>query len=345
MNFKIRKMFLTLAIGIMIMASITGCSSPKENGSTDGSQNEQKKYVTFAANPSSSAFYPYWVAVGKAVQETYPEFQVTVSESQGAVDIVNRIRSGESILGNSISTTDFENYTGTGAFEGNADNTARVLWYYAVSPMYICTSQDSGITNVSDLAGQKFNLGGTGTSGAVLANDIFNLLGIKVDSFESSQSDAADAYASRQIKGTIKFGSVSGDSYVMQLNAALPINIVSFTDEQLEKITTAFPYLKEITIPAGTYEGIDYEVKTVAFYQGAASTTKLTQEEGYKIIKSVYDDGKAIIDAGFPTGANNDILEMALISSIPLHAGTVQYMVEKGMEVPKELIPAEYVAK
>lgn len=345
MNFKMRKMFSILMIGTMIMISITGCSSTKSETSTNEGQTATKKYVTFAANPSSSAFYPYWVAVGKAVQETYPEFQVTVSESQGAVDIVNRIRSGESILGNSISTTDFENYNGTGAFEGKPDKEARVLWYYAVSPMYICVSKDSGITDVSELNGQKYNLGGTGTSGAVLASDIFELLNIKIDSFESSQSDAADAYASRQIKGTIKFGSVSADSYVMQLNAALPVDVLFFTDEQLDKITTEFPYLKEITIPAGTYDGIDYEVKTVAFYQGSTSTTKLSQEEGYKVVKAVYDDGKSIIDAGFPTGANDDILEMALISSIPLHAGTVQYMVEIGMDVPEELIPEEYVAK
>lgn len=340
MSSKIKRIVSLFMLSALIMTSLIGCGNSSDNGSAGDSPKRQ--FFTFAANPSSSAFYPYWVAVGKAVQDTYPEFQVTVSESQGAVDIVNRIRSGESILGNSVSSSDFDNYNGKGTFEGQPDQTARILWYYAESPMYICVSKDSGIKDITELNGQKYNLGGTGTSGAALANDIFKLLGINVDSFESSQSDAADAYASRQIKGTVKFGSTSGDSYIMQLNAALPIEVLSFTDAQIDQITTTFPYLSKSVIPAGTYDGIDYEIKTVAFYQGATSTTRLSQEDGYKVVKAVYDDGKAVIDAGFPSGANVDILELAKISSIPLHAGTVQYMKEIGKEVPENLIPEEY---
>jgi TRAP transporter TAXI family solute receptor len=210
--------------------------------------------------------------------------------------------------------------------------------------MIVSVSKDSGISEIDGLSGERYNYGGTGTTGALVAKNIFDLLGINVNSFEASQSDAADAYSSRQIRGTIKFGSIAADSYVMQLNAALPINILGFTDEQIEKITKEYPYLSEITIPAGVYEGVDYEVKTVAFYQGATSTTNLSQEDGYKIVKAVYELGKATIDAGFPMGANDDIMKMALTSPIPLHAGTVQYMMEIGIDVPQDLIPEEYVA-
>ena len=339
---KYNKAIVFIIILAMSLVSVTGCGG---GNSGDGSENDaapKKQYVTFAANPSSSAFYPYWVAVGKAVGETYPEFQITVSESQGAVDIANRIRSGESILGNCVSTTDFQNYNGVGAFEGKPNKDARTLWYYAVSPMIVCVAREGDVESLEDLNGVKYNLGGTGTSGAVVSNDIFNLLGIEVDSFESSQSDAADAYASRQIEGTIKFGSLAGDSYVMRLNAALAVDILSFSDEQIKKITTEFPYLSAITIPGGTYDGIDYDVNTVAFYQGATSTTNLSQEDGYKVVKAVNDDGKKIINAGFPANETADILGMALTSPIPLHSGTVQYMKEMGMEVPDHLIPEEY---
>ena len=32
-----------------------------------------------------------------------------------------------------------------------------------------------------------------------------------------------------------------------------------------------------------------------------------------------------------------------LASAIPLHAGTVQYLIEKGVSVPESLIPPEYI--
>jgi TRAP-type uncharacterized transport system substrate-binding protein len=75
--------------------------------------------MTFAAPPASSALYPYWVAVGKAIQSVYPEYQISVSESQGAVDISKRVRTGDADVGNCVSSTDYENYY------GKAHSTAR----------------------------------------------------------------------------------------------------------------------------------------------------------------------------------------------------------------------------
>jgi hypothetical protein len=337
------KLIGSILVLVLVIASFTGCSQEAENGAE--ASTPKKIYYTFAANPASSAFYPYWVAVGKAVQDTYPEFQVTVSESQGAIDIANRIRSGESILGNCTTSVDYENYNGLGKFEGNPNIEARTLWYYAAAPMYIAVSEDCGAESIADLEGLKYNLGGTGTSGASLTNEIFQLLGIEVDSFESSQADAANAFSSRQIEGTVKFGTLKGDSYVMQLSAARSVKLLSFTEEEVELVLEAFPYLSKVIIPANTYDGQEADLLTVAFNQGAASTTKLTQEEGYKIVKAVDVEGRAVIDAGFPIGKDTDILELALNSPIPLHAGTVQLMVERGIEVPQDLIPEEYEAK
>ncbi|AEE92390.1 TRAP transporter solute receptor, TAXI family [Tepidanaerobacter acetatoxydans Re1] len=339
-----KKKIALLLLIVLVFTLLAGCSKKDSSGNDSGEKTVQtvkKQYLTFAAPPASSALYPYWVSVGKAISTTYPEFQITVSESQGAVDIAKRIRSGEVIVGNCVSSTDYENYHGVGVFDGDPNEDLRILWYYETTPEQFVVSKTSGVNTVYDLNGKKFNPGGTGTSAASITFSILEFLGVSPDYFEAGQADAADAYANRQIIGTVKLGPIN-DSYVMQLIASQPANLINFSDEDIEKIIKEFPYLIPVTIPAGTYQGVDYDVKTIATIQGAQTTTKLTQEDGYKMIKAMWEEGKEIWQSAYTIGAQNNILELSLRSSVPLHAGTVQYLKEQGYDVPASLIPPEY---
>ena len=55
------------------------------------------------------------------------------------------------------------------------------------------------------------------------------------------------------------------------------------------------------------------------------------------MIKAMWEDGKELWQNAYPVGKDNDVLAMTL------QAGTVQYLVEKGYDVPENLIPPEYV--
>lgn len=323
-------------------SSSSGADSGAENSGGNTSAEAEDVFWTFAAPPGSSALYPYWVAVGQAISTVYPQYKITTSESQGAVAITKSIRNGEADVGNSVSSTDYENYHGTGSFEGDPFEDLRMLFYYEVTAEIFCVTEESGITTLAGLDGQRFNPGGTGTSAEDLCYKILGLFGIEPDYFAASQSDAADAYSNREIVGTIKLGPVV-DSYVMQLNASLPVHLINLSDEEIEQIIAEYPYLIKVTIPGGTYDGIDEDVNTVGTPQGAQTTKNLSQQDGYNIVKAIFDDGKEIWQSAYPTGAENDYIAMTLASTVPLHAGTVQYFEEIGVEVPEELIPPEYV--
>lgn len=345
------KKWLSIAlIMALVLSVLTGCApsatttkaagQTTQAGSTTAAPGKTQ-FMTFAAPPASSALYPYWVSVGKAISTVYPEYKISVSESQGAVDIMKRVRSGESNICNSVSSTDFESFTGAGTFKDQPNDKIRMLWYYEVTAEMFCVSIDSGVTKLADLNGKKFNPGGTGTSAAAISMNIFDIFGIKPEIFPAGQADAADAYANRQIVGTVKLGPTT-DSYIMQLDAALPVTIINMTDEEIAKILEKYPYLIKVVVPGGTYKNIPKDVQTVGTPQGAVTTTALTQEDGYKFVKAMMEGGKSVWQAAYPTGANNDYVKLTLASSVPLHAGTVQYFKEKGIEVPAKLIPAEY---
>lgn len=321
-------------------SSAAGTSAAAE--ATTAAASGEDVYWTVAAPPASSALYPLWVSFGDAISKAYPQYKITVSESQGAVAITKSVAAGTADLGNSVSSSDYESYNGTGTFEGHANPDARILFYYEVTGEMFCVTQDSGITDLAGLDGQKFNPGGTGTSAADLCMKILDMEGIKPDYFEASQADAADAYANREIVGTVKLGPAT-DSYVMQLAAALPVSIIDMPDDQINRIIEKYPYLVKFTVPGGTYDGIPDDRHSVGTPQGCQTTTKLSQQDGYNICKAIFDTQKATWQAAYPTGKDNDLVGLTLASSIPLHAGTVQYLKEIGEDVPENLIPEEYV--
>lgn len=354
---KFTKKIMSLALAATMAFSLAACgsngssSSPSSSasssaaGSATGSGSfgdGSKCFMTIAAPPSTSALYSFWVGLGDSLTSVYKNIKPTVSESQGIVAITKSIRQGDADIGNSGASTDYESYTGTGSFKGDADKNLRILFYYEVTWEMFCVDASSNITDVTGLNGKKFNPGGTGGSAEALCDDIMNVLNIHPNYFAASQSDAADAYANKEIVGTTKLGPTV-DSYVMQLDASIPIRMLSLTDDQIAQIQKAYPYLISGTIPANTYKGVDKDVKVVGTLQGCQlEKDTYSQEEQYELCKAVFEDGASSWQSAYPSGAQNDLCKLTLESSVPLSAGTVQYLTEKGYTVPQNLIPPEY---
>ena len=343
------KKLIALLLAVVMVLALSACggssapaapaAAPADNASAPAAEaapaaaqdgvfgDGSEKYMTLAACPASSAMYPFWVSVGEILDTAFSNMHMTVSESQGAVAI----------------TTDYQSYNGIGTFEGDPDTDLRMIWYYEVTWEMYAVDKSAGITNVTDLNGKKFNPGGTGTSAEAIARDMASLLGYEPNWFAASQADAADAYSNREIVGTIKLGPTV-DSYVMQLNAAIPIDLVSLTEEQVEQIRTAYPYLVSGVIPAGTYDGVDHDTVVVGTPQGCQTRVgNFTQQEQYQIFKAVMEDYTDMWHNAYPVGANNDVIGLTLQSPVLLAPGTVQWLVEHGYDVPENLIPPEYV--
>ncbi len=325
------------------MLGLVACGNTSNNSSAGGKQTSSGKteFLTIGAPPASSALYGYWVAATKAIEKVYPELKFTVTESQGAVDISKRVRNGMVPVGNSVSSTDYESYNGLGSFKDEPFKDLRLIWYFDSTPIQWIVTKDSGVKELIDLNGKKFNPGSTNSSAEAITKIVFEELGIEPDYFPAVQADAADAVVNRQIIGTSKAGPAP-DSFVQQIQGSLDIDLLSIPEEDIKKITEKYKYLVPYTIPAGTYEGIDYDVHTVTVLMGAQTTSKLPKDIGYKMLKAISEDGKNDIDTAYPIGAKNDITELTLNSQVPLHAGAVQYLKEIGIEVPEELIPPEY---
>ena len=347
-----KKKILAILLTVAMIISMTACGAstapsaeaPASNGETAAAEEKvETRYLTLSAVAASSGLFPYCVSLGEVLSKL-PELDITGAESGGNVANTRELRIGEVSIANSISNTDYESYTGTGTtFDGDPFTDFRILWYYESTPIQVFVAEDTGISSLEDLDGQSFNPGGTGTAASVVMHAALDALNIHPNYFEAAQADAGDAYANRQIVGAVKTGSAP-DSYIVQANTNRPVKLINYTDEQLATVLEAIPSVTSGTVPAGAYDGVDYEIQTLCTYQGIQVDLSFSQELVYKMWKAMWEDYADIWKTAYVNGANNNVPEMTLqAAKTPLHAGTVQYLTELGYEVPAELIPPEYV--
>lgn len=331
-----------IILALLALSAIIVLAACGDSESGGNSSEEEMVYLSVGAPPSTSDQYGYWAAVTEAIEGVYPELQFTLSESQGAVDISEKVRSEQVDLGNSVSNTDFDSHNGVGSFENEEEyKDLRMLWYYDQNSMQWIVSTDSGVDSLKDLDGEKFNPGATNTSAEAITLDIMEELGVEPNYFEAAQDDALDAVENRQIIGTTKSDPVPS-SYLQQVQGTIDSKIIGLSDEELEQIIDTYDYLIPGVIEDGSYEGMDGDVNTVDIMMGAQTNKDLPQEVGYKMVKAAWDVARDDWVDGYTSGKDSDFEELVLESKIPLHAGTVQYLKEINVDVPDELIPEEY---
>jgi hypothetical protein len=329
------RMRLTLIVIVVLSgASRAFAGSPVEPVVIKGGS------YTFAAAPSTSPVYSYWVAIAKAVKTVYPQYNITVSETTGALDITKRVRARQAAVGNSMGDLDYYNYNGEEQFKDQANKKARIIWYFDHLIAQWAVTKTSGIKTIEGLDGKEFNPGGAGGGIVGITKKAMALFNVKPRYYEGTQSSAQEALLNRQIIGLSKAGPVP-DSFIQQINANLPVEIVGLTKEQQAKAIQTYPYWAPFTIPAKTY-GDSQEALTVGVLVGAQATSDLPEEAGYAFFKAMWEGGKSIWQAAYPSAANINALELTLRSPIPLHAGAVRYLKERGVSVPDRLVPPEY---
>lgn len=324
------KLVALLGVSLVILVA-TGTSA----------QAAQKTLLTMGTTGSSSGYYAASVGFSTAVHEQCPDIQVTVIETGGGVDNLKRMQKGECQLGIGTNSLDYDYYRGYGNIKPYKD--LRVFAYYTDSVFHFIVSKKSGITDIQQLDGKKFSFGGVGTSTEILTRQMLAPFGIKPIPYPGDINDAQTAFGDRQIVGLIKWGKPP-ESYVQQAMTYMDMHVINLTDAQINKIHEVCPYMVKASVPAGVYSKIG-AFNTVRGFSGIlTSATLLPQEIGYKLFKAYMSPrGREIMDSAFKPGKGVDVLESTVVgATAPLHAGVVQYLKEKRVEVPDRLVPPEY---
>jgi len=300
-----------------------------------------KIFLNVGTTNQSSSAYGYYVQTLKVFDKYAPDLKPTIIETGAAVDNTNRLARKEIDIGLAPDEIKYQAFHGMGKWEGNPlPNLRNMLsWTKNLQPYVVLA--DSDIETVYDLNGKTFCCGARGSACEATCEMIFDYLDIHPKYFRGSLADATNAMKDRNLDGVLKTSSGNKpDASFIELQTYLKLRPINWPVELLEKVKEKYPFLPTGVIPAGTFNGQTEEVNSWSVVMGDFCTTDLSEDVVYQWVKACFE-GRDMLAQVYAAAGETDWVEATLGSLIPLHAGTIKYFREIGVEVPEELIPPE----
>jgi TRAP transporter TAXI family solute receptor len=213
------------------------------------------------------------------------------------------------------------------------ENVLAVAWLYG-APAQLVVRQGSGIKSVKDLDGKKVGVGNAGSGAFANCELFFAHMGVwdKIERNAMGYNDAAAAFGNRQLDAFWLFTAFPSGAVIMaaQTNdiALLPLAKDAEDSGFFEK----YPYFGKLSVPAGTYRGVDYD--SPSFQDSAlwVANADVPADVVYKMLTVIFtDEGlkhmvgqkKTFKNMSLETGATNIVT--------PFHPGAEKFWKEKGM--------------
>ena len=288
----------------------------------------QKSSITLGSTNSTSSHYAVAVAMSKAIKAGMPSANVSVIETGASVDNTRRLTRNEIDLGLIAVDTGIQAINGTGPFKDKAVTDLVSVYAYDVSVLNIAVRADSGVTNVSELQGKKFNAGIRGSGAEVLTRESFSILGIEPVWTPGTVQDASEGIQNRHIVGYAKYGPGTGiDATLRELLTSTEMRLIGFDKAQQEKVVAkvkgvGFTAVSENIIPG--QKAVDVPVVPIVY---ATRLAVMDDQTAYNVAKSIYENRQTLIDT-WPHLKNFNFKQQALLADklgFPLHPGAKRF--------------------
>lgn len=286
--------------------------------------------VTIYTGGTAGTYYPLGGAMAKIITDYAPGIEGTAVTSGASVTNARLIAEKEAeivLLQNDIASYA---YNGVEMFaESPVENIRGMAVLY---PELIQIIALKGINTVYDLKGKKVGIGAPGSGTAACALQILDAAGITSANTNLSDLDFKEVSSALKDK-TIDAGIIVAGiptAAVTDVATVREVMPVAVPDEIYEKIKTQYPFYVKVTIPAGTYKGLDKDVETVAVMAMLGVRADLSEDVIYEITKAIFEHTDILVATH--KRAVDITLETALDGmSIPLHPGAEKYFKEQGL--------------
>ena len=306
-------------------------------GTFAGSAMAQQTFVSIGTGGVTGVYYPTGGAICRLVNKDRKEHGIrcSVESTGGSIYNINTIRSGELEFGVAQSDWQFHAYHGTSKFEeAGPFEDLRAVFSVHAEPVTILARRDSGIDNITDIPGKRFNIGnpGSGTMGTweVIEETMGWDRGDLALASQMKSAETAGALCDNKIDGYFWLvGHPSG--LTAETIASCDAKIVPAVADEIAALVAAKPYYRTATIPGGMYPGNPDDIQT--FGVGATFVTRadVDEEAVYRVAIAVLgnlDDFRKL----HPAFANLKAEEMISDSlSAPLHPGAIRAYRELGL--------------
>ena len=289
--------------------------------------------LTFTTGGTSGTYYAFGGVLAQYVTDN-SDVAVTAVAGEGSAANIDMLDMSFAQLG--FVQSDVAYYAMNGIrfeqYEG-----APITSFKAIAALYNETVQlvtcNPEIKSMDDLRGKSVSIGAAGSGVFFNAMDFLAAYGMTeadINPQYLSFGDSAEALKDGKIDAAFVVAGAPTTA-VVDLCATKGAYLVGVDEEHVAKLKEINGAYSECVIPAGTYQGIDEDITTVAVKAIVIANGDVTDEEAYTFVSTIFENVEEIT-AAHAKGAELD-LAYASECGLPYHAGAAKYFAEKGIEV------------
>lgn len=330
-----KKRIISLVLATLLSISLMGCASKQTPAQQNADQRPSR--ISIATGNSGGTVYYIGAGMGNVLGDAISDIEFTTEATNGgAAENCAFVNESADMIG--LAALDGVQ----AAYDGNAERGAasphdklRVLMIGHMTTVYIAATEKSGIQSVADFGGKTIGWPAVGSSAYYVMKAIVEGYGFQMNDLKTrsiSISDQVDAMKDSQLDVFSGAGAIPMAGCT-ELALNCDIRFISLDDEAInEKILKDNPSWVIDTMPAGTYDGQDYEVKLVRIPMALICNANLSEDLAYEITKDLCENTDAISavhSEGKWWNADNTLPYLET-SPVPFHAGALKYYSERG---------------
>jgi TRAP transporter TAXI family solute receptor len=294
-----------------------------------------KQRIIFGGGPAGGTFQ----VVANAIQTYKPvkevaDFTVKAQTSAGSTENLRKTNEGKMQFSTVYSGEVWQGRNGMLPQDDKKYEDVLAVAYLYGAPAQLIIKKGSGISSVKDLVGKKVGVGNAGSGAFANCELFFKHMGIwdKIERNAMGYNDAAAAFGNNQLDAFWLFTAFPSGAVIMaaQTNDIDMIDLAA--DAKASGYFDKYSYFSPLTIPAGTYRGVD---RPVGSFQDSAlwvANSKVPDSVVYKLLSLIYtDDGLAHMVSQKKTFKEMSVAGGTTGIVTPMHPGAVKFWKEKGV--------------
>ncbi len=290
--------------------------------------------LSLSTGSMGGGFYAIGGGMAAYISKYIEGVRCTAVTSGGVDENINRLDQGKADIG-LVSTGDsYAAFEGMKPYQKKFDKMRGMGILFANWGEPFCLKK-SGINTYLDLKGKTVSAGAPGGSMHKLFFDWVRIHGLDPEKDMKivylPSRGAVDALKTGQIDAAMEIAAIPTPS-ITELSLTHAVTIVRFAPGYQDKLVKAMPKYLPMTIPAGTYKGIDEDIQTVGMAALWACRVDLSEDLIYKLVKAIYSPaGLEYLGKVHPAAKGIKLENAAKWAPIPFHPGAEKFFREAGV--------------
>jgi len=285
--------------------------------------------VTILTGGTGGSFYPLGAALADIYTKRIPAVRAVALSTVASVFNVQAIQQGKADVAFTQGDVAYFAYR-RGTEESPHPHTKlrgiAVLW---VNTVQLVVPKDSSVHRVTDLTGRRVGVGSPASGTQIVARLVMEGHGIDYAAVRSEQLSFAEAMG-RMENRTLDAGFVVASypvSAVTDMNTAIGVRLIPVERAMVDRMGSAYPFIKPMVIPAGTYMGQASSLNTLGVDNILVCRDDLPEELVYQLTKVLFESLGQLSESD--AGARLVDPENGPTTPIPLHPGAARFYRER----------------